>query len=75
MSAAGHEAPEGNGAAGEKPEGAVGETGEVQRAGTKKINLASLLLLQPQPGRMSVRFISVQIDLPQCCMRLKPLGS
>lgn len=36
MSAAGHEAPEGNGAAGEKPEGAVGETGEVQRAGTKK---------------------------------------
>lgn len=35
MSAAGHEAPEGDGAAGEKPEGTVGETGEVQRAGTK----------------------------------------
>lgn len=30
VSAAGHEAPEGDGAAGEKPEGAVGETGEVQ---------------------------------------------
>lgn len=36
VSAAGHEAPEGDGAAGEEPEGAVGETGEVQRAGTKK---------------------------------------
>lgn len=36
MSAAGHEASEGDGAAGEKPEGAVGETGEVQRAGTGK---------------------------------------
>lgn len=36
VSAAGHEAPEGDGAAGEKPEGAVGETGEVQRAGRKK---------------------------------------
>lgn len=28
--AAGYEASEGDGAAGEKPEGAVGETGEVQ---------------------------------------------
>lgn len=30
VSAAGHEASEGNGAAGEKPERTVGETGEVQ---------------------------------------------
>lgn len=30
MSAAGDEAPEGDGAAGEKPEGTIGETGEVQ---------------------------------------------
>lgn len=35
VSPAGHEAPEGDGAAGEKPEGAVGETGEVQRAGAE----------------------------------------
>lgn len=32
-SAACHEASEGDGAAGEKPERTVGETGEVQRAG------------------------------------------
>lgn len=33
--AAGYEASEGDGAAGEEPEGTVGETGEVQRAGTQ----------------------------------------
>lgn len=42
VSAAGHEASEGDGAAREKPERTVGETGEVQWAGTalkKKRNL------------------------------------
>lgn len=34
LSVAGYEAPEGNGATGEKPERTVGETGEVQWAGT-----------------------------------------
>lgn len=45
VSAAGHEASEGNGAAGEKPERTVGETGEVQRAGTtqNKSNFSLLI--------------------------------
>lgn len=40
----------------------------------KKTNLASLLLLQPQPGHTSVRFISVQIDLPQVLHETKTTG-
>lgn len=43
--AAGHEASEGNGTAGEKPERTVGETGEVQRAGTSPYTSSYLPLL------------------------------